>query len=457
MKGHKKGLSFYLLTLGCPKNSVDSEAIVELLTEAGYRVSPRPARADYVMVNTCGFLEAAKAESIQALRKLAARKRPQQRLIAVGCLAQRLGIELARQVSELDGLIGTHHWPDIVSCLEELADGQGPNTAPLTRLEGSASCPPECLPLRRDRLGRRATAYLKIADGCSASCAFCTIPTFKGPARSRPRQLILNEAQALVEQGTRELILVAQDIMAYGRDWGETDALPALIEDILRVAPQLHWLRLMYAYPNYTSRRLIEVMASHARICRYLDMPLQHGHPATLRRMGRPHQVDKTLRWIEALRAAMPDIALRTTFIVGYPGETPAEFQGLLDFMQTVQFDRVGIFTYSREPGTPAYDLPRQVPEEVKQERYQAAMQLQQGISLARNQAQVGRQLDVLIDGVGDGISLARSYRDAPEIDGFVILQEERQAGEFVPVRVVRATPYDLMAVPVHSAAGSQT
>jgi len=448
-KHSKKHRRFYLLTLGCPKNSVDSEAMSELLIAAGYQAAPRPGRADYLIVNTCGFLEAAKTESIEALRELAARKRAGQRLVAVGCLAQRMGVELARYVPGLDGLIGTRSWPDLVSFLAELADAQQPASSVLARLSDSASYPPECLPLKRDSLGRRATAYLKIGDGCSASCAFCTIPGFKGPARSRPRQLILDEARALVEQGTRELILVAQDIMAYGRDWGERDALPGLIEDVLRAAPEVRWVRLMYAYPNYASQRLIEVMAGHAQVCHYLDMPLQHGHPDTLRRMGRPHQVDKTLRWIEALRAAMPDVALRTAFIVGYPGETPAEFQGLLDFMQAVQFDRVGIFTFSREPGTPAYDLPHQVPEEVKQERYQVAMQLQRKISLTRNQAQVGRQLDVLVDGVGDGVSLARSYRDAPEVDGFVILQEEHPVGEFVAVRVVGAGPYDLMAVPL--------
>lgn len=457
MSKRKKRNRFYLLTLGCPKNSVDSEAITELLAAAGYQAVTRPAGADYLIVNTCGFLEVARAESIQALRQLAVGKRPRQRLIAVGCLAQRMGSELARYVPGLDGLIGTYSWPGIVSFLEELADGERQRSTVLTRLEGSVDCRPDLLPLRRDSVGRRATAYLKIADGCSASCAFCTIPTFKGPARSRPRQLILNEARALVEQGTRELILVAQDIMAYGRDQGETDALPTLIEDILRVAPEVRWLRLMYAYPNYASQRLIEVMASYAQVCHYLDMPLQHGHPAALRRMGRPHQVEKTLRWIEALRAAMPDIALRTTFIVGYPGETETEFQGLLDFMQAVKFDRVGIFTYSREPGTAAYDLPDQVSEDVKQERYETAMQLQQEISLALNQAQVGRQLDVLVDGVGDGISVARSYRDAPEIDGFVILQEELPLGGFVAARIVRAAPYDLLAVPVTSAGGAWT
>jgi len=245
----------------------------------------------------------------------------------------------------------------------------------------------------------------------------------------------------------RELILIAQDTTAYGRDWGEQDGLPVLIQDLLRAVPELRWLRVMYAYPGHVSQQLIDVMATHPQVCHYLDLPLQHGHPDTLRRMRRPHNVERLLRWIESFRAAMPDAALRTTFIVGYPGETETEFQGLLDFMQTVQFDRVGIFTFSREPGTPAYELPDQVPEEVKQERYQRAMELQQSISLARNQSQTGRRLEVLVDGAGDGVSIARSYRDAPEIDGFVVIEEELPVGEMVPVLVTGAMTYDLLAI----------
>jgi ribosomal protein S12 methylthiotransferase len=248
----------------------------------------------------------------------------------------------------------------------------------------------------------------------------------------------------------KELILIAQDTTAYGRDRGERDGLPHLIQDLLHAAPDLSWLRLMYAYPGHVSQRLIDVMAAHPQVCHYLDMPLQHGHPDTLRRMRRPHNVDRLLRWIESFRGAMPDAALRTTFIVGYPGETEAEFQGLLDFMQEVQFDRVGVFPFSREPGTPAYDLPDQIPDELKQERYQRAMELQQAISLAKNQSQIGRRLDALVDGAGDGVSIARSYRDAPEIDGFVVIEEELPTGELLPVLVTSAMAYDLVAVPAN-------
>jgi ribosomal protein S12 methylthiotransferase len=438
--------SYYLLTLGCPKNLVDSEGMSELLTASGYRPIADPAQADVLMVNTCGFLEAAKTESIEALRGLAKDKRPGQSLVAAGCMVQRFGPELVREVSGLDGLIGTRSWPDIISFLGKLRE-EG-HQEPIFHLPETGEVPVETVALSRTALGPRASAYLKISDGCSAPCAFCTIPGIKGLGRSRPKETILREAQALVEGDVRELILIAQDTTAYGRDRGERDGLPALIEDLLAAAPELTWLRLMYAYPGHVDQRLIDVMAAHSQVCHYLDMPLQHGHPDTLRRMRRPHNVEKLSRWIEAFRSAMPDAALRTTFIVGYPSETEAEFQGLLDFMEAVQFDRVGIFTFSREPGTPAYDLPEQVPEDVKQDRYERAMEFQQAISLARNQSQIGRRFAALVDGAGDGVSIARSYRDAPEIDGFVIIEEELPVGEMLPVMVTGAMTYDLMAIP---------
>jgi ribosomal protein S12 methylthiotransferase len=439
---------YYLLTLGCPKNVVDTEGMSELLAADGYRAIDDPGRADVLIVNTCGFLEAAKAESVAALQELSANKRAGQTLVAAGCLAQRFGPDLAREVPGLDGLIGTRSWPDIIPFLQRLRDGR--RQEPIFHLPETGEVPVETVALSRTAYGPRASAYLKISDGCSAPCAFCTIPGIKGLARSRPKDLILGEAQALARRGVQELILIAQDTTAYGRDRGERDGLPTLIEDLLHVTPELSWLRLMYAYPGHVSQRLIDVMAAHPQMCHYLDMPLQHGHPDTLRRMRRPHNVDRLLRWIEAFRAAMPDAALRTTFIVGYPGETEAEFHGLLEFLGAVQFDRVGIFTFSREPGTLAYDQPDQVPEEVKQERYQRAMEAQQAISLAKNQSQIGRRLDALVDGAGDGVSIARSYRDAPEIDGFVIIEEELPVGEMLPVLVTGALAYDLMAVPAN-------
>ena len=438
---------FYLLTLGCPKNVFDSEGISEMLLQADYNSVDDPRRADVLIVNTCGFLQAAKDESISALQELAAIKRKNQLLIAAGCMAQRFGREVTQQVKGLDGLIGTRAWTDIVPFIQKLRANKRPE--PLYHLPETGDTPIETVALNRQQVDAgRASAYLKISDGCSAPCAFCTIPSFKGLNRSRPREHILAEARHLQAAGVQEIILIAQDTTAYGRDWGELDGLPTLLEQLVEAAPEIAWWRLMYAYPGHASDRLVEMMAAHPQIIPYIDMPLQHGHPDTLKRMRRPHNVDRLLRWIELYRQAMPDAVLRTTFIVGYPGETEAEFQGLLDFMEAVEFDRVGAFTFSPEPGTPAFDLPHPVGDDLKQDRWERLMAFQQPISLRRNQQMVGQRLDVLVDGAGDGVSITRSYRDAPEIDGYVVVEKELPVGAMVPVLVTGAMEYDLLAMP---------
>ncbi len=438
--------AFFLLTLGCPKNLYDSEGISEMLLQTDYRSVPDPAQADVLIVNTCGFLQAAKEESLEALRELAAHKKKHQLLIAAGCMAQRFGREITGQVSGLDGLIGTRAWADIVPFIQKL---RARKRRPLYHLPETGHTPPETIALSRQQVeAGRASAYLKISEGCSAPCAFCTIPAIKGQNRSRPPEHLLAEARRLAEAGVREIILIGQDTTAYGRDWGQMDGLPALLEGLVEAAPQVEWWRLMYAYPGHAGRKLVEVMAAHPQILPYIDLPLQHGHPDTLKRMRRPHNVDKLLDWIESYRQAMPGAVLRTTFIVGYPGETEAEFQGLLDFVETVRFDRVGAFTFSPEPGTPAFALPDQVDEATRQERWERLMALQQPISLARNQQLVGQQLTVLVEGAGDGVSIARSYRDAPEIDGYVVVEQELPPGQMRPVWVTGAMEYDLVAVP---------
>jgi ribosomal protein S12 methylthiotransferase len=448
----KQEPTFYLLTLGCPKNTFDSEGISEMLLQASYNSTTDPNQADVLIVNTCGFLQAAKDESIGALQELAALKKKNgakgrpQLLIAAGCMAQRFGNEVTRQVKGLDGLIGTRAWTDIVSFIQKLRAEKRPG--PLYHLPESGDIPIETIALNRQQVDvGRASAYLKISDGCSAPCAFCTIPSFKGLNRSRPREHILTEAQHLAAAGVQEIILIAQDTTAYGRDWGELDGLPDLLEQLVKTAPQIKWWRLMYAYPGHASERLVEVMAAHPQIIPYIDMPLQHGHPDTLKRMRRPHNVDKLLRWIETYRQAMTGAVLRTTFIVGYPGETEAEFKGLLDFMGAVQFDRVGAFTFSPEPGTPAFELPAQIDQPTKQERWERLMAFQQPISLERNRQMVGKKLDVLVDGVDAGVSITRSYRDAPEIDGYVVVEKELPLGQMVPVLVTGAMEYDLVAM----------
>jgi ribosomal protein S12 methylthiotransferase len=354
---------------------------------------------------------------------------------------------VTRQVKGLDGLIGTRAWADIVPFIQRLRAEKRPG--PLYHLPETGDTVLETVALDRQQVEfGRAWAYLKISDGCSAPCAFCTIPSFKGLNRSRPREHVLAEARRLEAAGVQEVIVIAQDTTAYGRDWGEVDGLPTLLGQLVAAAPDIKWWRLMYAYPGHASDKLIEVMAAHPQIIPYIDMPLQHGHPATLKRMRRPHNVDKLLRWLEAYRHSMPGAVLRTTFIVGYPGETEAEFAGLLDFMEAVQFDRVGAFTFSPEPGTPAFDLPHPVDEATKQERWERLMAFQQPISLERNQQVVGQRLEVLVEGADEGISITRSYRDAPEIDGYVVVEQELPVGAMVPVWVTGAMEYDLVAMP---------
>jgi ribosomal protein S12 methylthiotransferase len=456
-------MQYYLLTLGCPKNTVDSEGMAMLLGAAGYQGVSVPVNADVIIVNTCGFLEAAEEESLEKLRDLAQHKRRGQTLIAAGCMAQRAGDRIVQAVPGVDGLLGTRRWMEIVPFIQGLRGGVGQRAFGRYALLGD---PERALVDAMPRPSAfTGSAYLKISDGCNAPCAFCSIPTFKGKLRSRPGEAIIAEAHALVAGGARELILIAQDTSDYGRDLGQPDALPDLMRAILsgvndppagQPAQELHWLRLMYAYPGHISPRLIDVMASDPRICHYLDIPLQHGHPATLRRMFRPANVDALLDTFSRMRAAMPDMAFRSTFIVGYPGETEEEFAGLLDFIRAIRFDKVGVFAFSPEPGTPAFDMPHQVPAEVKEERRERVMVAQQRISLARNQAQVGRTLDVLVEAHGEmtgrteksgriSVSLARSYRDAPEVDGMVVFPERAPVGQMARIRVTGAMAYDLM------------
>jgi ribosomal protein S12 methylthiotransferase len=434
---------YYLLSLGCSKNTVDSESMAQLLGRAGYQGAGSPERASVLIVNTCGFIDAAKQESIEALRELAEAKRPDQLLIAAGCLSQRYGSALAQEVPGLDGVIGTRRWMDILDLIQRLRGRNHPE--PIYHL------PDEAVTVGSDerdvlRVARQgASAYLKIADGCRRPCAFCAIPTIKGTHVSRPLDTILKEAARLNDVGVKEIILISQDTTDYGHDLGLKDGLAALLEKMLDAAPDVPWFRLMYAFPGYVTPHLMEVMAGNERILPYLDMPVQHGHPETLKRMRRPANIEWVYDTVGKLREAMPDIAIRTTFIVGYPGETDQEFEALLGFVRDLRFDRVGAFTYSYEIGTPSALLPGQVPDEVKAARKDTLMQTQQSISHQRNQSFVGKTLPVLVEGYGDGLSMGRSYRDAPEIDGLVIAEGKLPVGEIVPVRITGAMNYDLL------------
>jgi ribosomal protein S12 methylthiotransferase len=438
--------TFHLTSLGCAKNAVDTDSMAQLLERDGYRQVLAAEQAGVLIVNTCGFIGPARDESYASLQALAEVKQPGQLLIAAGCLTQRYGAEVARRVPGVDGILGTRHWMDIVEVVRSLRRDRHPK--PVYHLpEAPTTGTDEDGILRASMLG--ASAYLKIADGCRRPCAFCAIPLIKGTAVSRPMEAILDDARVLHAAGVRELVLVAQDTTDYGRDLGMKDGLAALLENLTAAVPDMDWIRILYAFPGYVTDRLIEVMAAHPQILPYLDIPLQHAHPATLTRMRRPADVDWVRRTVAKMRAALPGLAIRTAFIIGYPGETEQEFQTLLDFVDEMRFDRVGTFRFSFEPGTASEPLGDPVPAAVKEERYQRLMELQQGISLQINQSLVGQTLDVLVERLKKGVSIGRSYRDAPEIDGMVLVEGKVPIGKIVPVKITGALAYDLTGIQV--------
>ncbi len=436
--------TFHMVSLGCAKNTVDSDSMAQLLAGNGYRAVAEARKASVLVVNTCGFIGPAKEESLRVLAELAAKKKKGQVLIAAGCLTQRYGIEVAQRVPGIDGILGTRRWMDIVDVVEGLRSNDHPE--PRYHL-------PDAETVGSDEHGalrvsvQGGSAYIKIADGCRRPCAFCAIPLIKGTAVSRPIEAIAAEARTLQEYGVHEIIMIAQDTTDYGHDLSMKNGLARLLHELTRAAPQVDWFRIMYAYPGYVTDELIEVMATNKQVVHYLDMPLQHAHPLTLRRMRRPSNMDWVRSTLSKMRAAIPDLALRTTFIVGYPGETEEEFQALLDFVEEIRFDKVGAFKFSFEPGTTSEPLGDPVPAELKEERWNRLMEKQQQISLERNQAFVGRRLDVLIEGASEGISLGRSYRDAPEIDGLVIVEGEHPIGQMAEVQITGAMAYDLSGV----------
>jgi ribosomal protein S12 methylthiotransferase len=424
-------VAYHLVTLGCPKNIVDSENLDSLMRQAGHVPVDRPSAADIIIVNTCGFIDASKEESINAVLELAAVKRPHQRLVVAGCMTQLYGDEVAREIPEIDHVLGVNRWDEVVA------------------LAGGGRRAPYDIPGDLTLGPKRASAYLKISDGCNAPCTFCIIPTIKGRLASAGAGELVARARSLVSEGAKELVLVAQDSTAYGEDLGRRDALPDLLWLLAEAVPGT-WLRIMYAYPGRVTPRLIEAMAAIPEVVPYLDMPLQHGSIPVLRRMRRPANMAMVRRTLDRLREAMPQIALRTSLIVGFPGETESEFEELLDFVRTVRFDHLGVFTYSPQERTPAAEMPDQVPERVKRARRAQVMKLQQGISLAKNRTFIGSELDVLVEGATpDGGVVGRSFRDAPEVDGSVHVNGSGGFGQIIRVRIESAEPYDLHGVRV--------
>lgn len=422
--------SFYLYSLGCAKNTVDSNVLAQILTHNGLKFEINPKKARFMIVNTCGFIKPARDEAVESLNELDQIRKPGQYLLAVGCMAEKFREEIQERCPGVDGILGTRSLRNIMRLVQSL-DASLTVAAPSDIPENVVA-------------PQGPSAYLKIADGCSRNCAFCAIPLIKGKWQSRSVEDILRDARALEKAGTREIILVAQDSTAYGMDRGEKDALPGLIEKIIGAAPNVPWIRILYAYPGIVSDRLIDLMAENERLLPYLDIPLQHADPDILKRMNRPADIDWVYRTVEKMRERVPGIAIRSTFISGFPGETEAQHQKLYGFIEAIQFDRVGIFPYYQEEGTPSAAFADDVPPDVKQSRIDHIMNMQKRVSRKINRSFIGKTLDVLIEGQDRGMYFGRSYRDAPEIDGYVFVEGNAEIGDIAPVKIQSALDYDL-------------
>jgi ribosomal protein S12 methylthiotransferase len=434
----------HILSLGCPKNLADSELMLGALAGAGLEVTLDPSEAQVLVVNTCAFIESAKKESIDAILE-AGRIKQQgagRRLVVAGCLAQRYGTELREQLPEVDIFVGTGNFlelPELLRRTESPESRSIPYPGAAHLLAGAAA--------PRIRTGDFFTAYLKISEGCDHKCAFCIIPKIRGRHESRTLEEVMSEARALVADGVREINLIAQDLTAYGRDLDPRRSLAQLIRELDQIEG-LRWIRLLYCYPNFVSDELLGAIAESPRVVKYIDMPLQHADDEILRAMRRERSGTALHKLLDRVRRRIPGIALRTSFIVGFPGETDEAFERLLDFVRTEQFERVGVFTYSHEENTASYEMPGQVPERIKRERRSALMELQAEISLGKNRGLIGRELEVLVEGEVAGRATrirGRMSSQAPEIDGMVLLKGEAHPGEFVRARIKQARSYDLV------------
>ena len=441
--------TYALISLGCPKNLVDSERMAGLLQLDGYRMVPEPDGAELAVINTCGFIGDARRESHDTIREmLRLKKRGRlKKVIVTGCLAERDKEQLLDKYPEIDQLIGVFARDEIVLAAQRLERGD--------RQQRAVFRPAPSRPLAdtgRLRITLRHLAFLKIAEGCNRLCSFCSIPQMRGPYSSKPIEQVVAEAEELAADGVRELVLVAQDTTFYGQD---IDARPQLAELLRRLeaVDGLAWIRLMYLYPMHVTDELIDAIAAGKKVLPYLDLPLQHINDEVLRRMRRSVTRAETEQLLDRLRARIDGLVLRTTLLTGFPGETEAQFEELLEFVRRRRFERLGAFAFSSEPGTPAAELDGHLAEEVKQARRERLMEAQQEIAYSRNASQVGKRLDVLIDrciSAEDNAYVGRSYPDAPEVDGEVFVTGKNLvAGQIVFCEIVAAQGYDLIAVPV--------
>lgn len=442
MAGKQTNVTVGFIALGCPKNTVDSEKMLAQIAEAGFLIAADPERADVVIINTCGFIEPAKVESMEAVRQALADKEQGHvgKVIVAGCLSQRMGEQLRDEVGGVDAVVGLEHRDAIASVIRQTMASDEPLTC-----VGPAPCA-IADDRTRLRIGPAHSAYLRISEGCDHRCAFCTIPAIRGPFRSKPPDMVLDEAAELASSGAVEVSLIGQDTTRYGRDIKMREGLVGLLQQMERIG-DLQWIRLLYAYPMGITEALMETIAASEKAVRYLDLPLQHASDKILKAMRRPDTSGRLRNLIERLRSMMPDIVLRTTVIVGFPGEADGEFEELVDFVRWARFDALGAFTFYPEAGTPAASLPDPVPDEVKQARLDELMLTQQEIAFARNGARVGHHLVCLIDALDScGMGRGRFYGQAPEIDSICIVKRCSAApGQFVHVRVVGTQDYDLV------------
>ncbi|MBR1742017.1 MAG: 30S ribosomal protein S12 methylthiotransferase RimO [Lachnospiraceae bacterium] len=447
-------MDIYFVSLGCDKNLVDSEMMIKNLRNAGHRIIDDEALADVIVINTCCFIGDAKEESIQAILDMAQYKESGncKLLVAAGCLAQRYHEEIKTELPEVDVIIGTMGYEALVEAIEDGLERQGHSE------DGSVrDSHPEYLKdidylpepvLDRDSMTGGYYAYLKIAEGCDKHCTYCVIPRVRGKYRSVPMEKLLTQAEHLVENGAREIILVAQETTLYGADLYGEKSLPLLLEKLSGIE-ELRWIRILYCYPEEITTELIDAIERLPKVCNYLDIPIQHGADTILKRMGRRTNQREIIQMVEELRRRIPDIALRTTLITGFPGETEEEFLELKRFVKRMKFDRLGVFAYSKEEDTPAGEMDGQIPEEEKEKRRDEIMELQQSIAFEKSREQTGRVLEVMIEGymAEDEVDAARTYMDAPDVDGYIFIESDwnLMSGDFVKVRVISAEGYDLL------------
>lgn len=448
-----------LISLGCPKNLVDSEVMLGIIEKYHIEITNDPEAAEIIIVNTCGFIESAKQESIDTILSMAAYKTDGccRYLIVTGCLAQRYAQELFQDMPEVDAIVGTNVYKDIAQVIERVMQGQrvlhlSETDFEKINLEGLQGNERN-LPDPRKLTTPSYMAYLKIAEGCDNFCSFCAIPLIRGRYTSKPYEQIMAEARELVERGVKELIVIAQDTTRYGQDLYGKLRLAELLHD-LNALPGLKWIRVLYSYPNTFTDELIEAYATLPKVCHYVDLPLQHASDRLLHAMRRRDKLSETKKLLKKLRERIPDIVIRTTFIVGFPGETEEDFAILKEFVTEQKFENAGVFQYSQEENTVAATLPEQIPEETKQERYDELMAIQAGVSEDVHRSMEDRELEVVVEGYEseeENLVAARSYREAPDIDGSIFVENAPglNPGDFIRVRIEQGFAYEVVATRV--------